>query len=397
MSATIGDPKPAQHPAEILLHSSRGDYAATSADRERVRRALAQRLAQGADVSASESSIAPSTTASLSPLVKVGLALVFATTSTLTVLRYSDTPTSATISVAKPSQARSTAARAVGENPSFDASELGPRSAAPPTPEASNSAQVASTADESHPLASDVRTTRKPSRLASNARATIQTTGKREAANRRAAKADNGGSHELPSTLSGSFPLVHPSEGSASQTTSGSAPKERRTGTWTESVAAHTDEAPIAPQKRGSAEAGISAAQSRQQIARRTRAPWPAAAQEDAPQPAAEREVQARETDPLDKTVKPNPELVFLKRIQSALQAHDPQAVLELSRQHERRWPHGIFAQERDGLRTIAACQTHAPDGMSRATKFSAAYPRSPMLSRVRATCMQLSAAKPAH
>jgi hypothetical protein len=87
-------------------------------------------------------------------------------------------------------------------------------------------------------------------------------------------------------------------------------------------------------------------------------------------------------------------ELAFLKSIQVALHAGEPRKVLELCQEHERRWPQGTFVEEREGLRSIAACQAHAANAVSNANKFSAAYPRSPMLSRVLAACTPPSAAK---
>jgi hypothetical protein len=71
-------------------------------------------------------------------------------------------------------------------------------------------------------------------------------------------------------------------------------------------------------------------------------------------------------------------------------------SILALSQEHARRWPHGTFVQEREGLRAIAACQAHIPNALSGANKFSASYPRSPMLSRVHAACLPPSAAKTA-
>jgi hypothetical protein len=108
------------------------------------------------------------------------------------------------------------------------------------------------------------------------------------------------------------------------------------------------------------------------------------------PLPAADYGARAAEPPKLPAATPANAELVFLRRIQAALQASELDEVFALSREHEQRWPHGTFVQEREGLHAIAACQAHLPDAGMRARKFAAAYPRSPLLSRVRAACAPL-------
>jgi hypothetical protein len=86
-------------------------------------------------------------------------------------------------------------------------------------------------------------------------------------------------------------------------------------------------------------------------------------------------------------------ELAFMTRVQKTLQKAEPEQVLALAQEHARRWPHGTFVEEREGLRTIATCQTRAAQAVSVAREFTAAYPRSPMLANVVAACARSNAA----
>jgi hypothetical protein len=87
-------------------------------------------------------------------------------------------------------------------------------------------------------------------------------------------------------------------------------------------------------------------------------------------------------------------ELAFMARINAALLAAKPQTVLTLCAEHERRWPRGIFVQERDGLRAIAACSSRADGAAALARTYLTDYPRVPLALRVRDKCApQLQAA----
>jgi hypothetical protein len=89
-------------------------------------------------------------------------------------------------------------------------------------------------------------------------------------------------------------------------------------------------------------------------------------------------------------------ELAFVARIRTASLDADDAQVLQLCGEHKRRWPNGMFAQEREALRAIASCQTQSVNAADIARTFSASYPESPMLPRLRAACaLQLKAASP--
>ena len=87
-------------------------------------------------------------------------------------------------------------------------------------------------------------------------------------------------------------------------------------------------------------------------------------------------------------------ELAFVERINAAVRMSKPRTVLALCAEHERRWPHGTFEQEREGLRAIASCNSKASGAAARAQTFLASYPHAPLAVRVRDECAaQLAAA----
>jgi hypothetical protein len=87
-------------------------------------------------------------------------------------------------------------------------------------------------------------------------------------------------------------------------------------------------------------------------------------------------------------------ELALVERIQVAMLNAKPKTVLALCAEHERRWPNGTFAQEREGLRAIASCNTRVTAAESRARAFLANFPRAPLAPRVGEACaVQLKAA----
>lgn len=76
-----------------------------------------------------------------------------------------------------------------------------------------------------------------------------------------------------------------------------------------------------------------------------------------------------------------------MKRIQGALHAADFSTVLALCGEHARRWPHGVFELEREGVRAIASCGEHLDDAAVRAQQFLTAHPHAPVAMRVSAAC----------
>ena len=76
-----------------------------------------------------------------------------------------------------------------------------------------------------------------------------------------------------------------------------------------------------------------------------------------------------------------------MKRIQAALREADYSTVLTLCAEHARRWPHGVFELEREGVRAIASCDRDSDDATLRAKRFLKAHPHAPVAMRVSAAC----------
>ena len=104
-----------------------------------------------------------------------------------------------------------------------------------------------------------------------------------------------------------------------------------------------------------------------------------------------ESEPQQTETAVADKPATPPPaaptELALMKRMQGALREADYSRALTLCAEHARRWPHGVFELEREGVRAIAACGENTDDAVQRAKRFLAAHPQAPVALRVSAAC----------
>jgi hypothetical protein len=95
----------------------------------------------------------------------------------------------------------------------------------------------------------------------------------------------------------------------------------------------------------------------------------------------------AREAEPTLPPPAPT-ELGLLKRMNAALREADYEAALALCAEHERRWPHGVFEFEREGVRAIAACGEKADDAIPRAKRFLAAHPHAAIAMRVSSSCL---------
>lgn len=120
----------------------------------------------------------------------------------------------------------------------------------------------------------------------------------------------------------------------------------------------------------------------------------PAAIQQAAPREAPPKsEAQAttvqaaRQIDPPPPPTNAPSELAFLKQMQAKLRESDYATVLTLCAEHERRWPHGVFALEREGVRAIASCGASSNDAKRLASQFLTTHPRAAVAMRVRAAC----------
>lgn len=90
---------------------------------------------------------------------------------------------------------------------------------------------------------------------------------------------------------------------------------------------------------------------------------------------------------PAPKKLTVEDELVLLQRAQAAMGAGDPARALALLDEHEKKFPSGALAEEREGQRVLARCALGRPDAQSGAEKFLAAHPDAPVASRVRKVC----------
>lgn len=79
-------------------------------------------------------------------------------------------------------------------------------------------------------------------------------------------------------------------------------------------------------------------------------------------------------------------EATLVAAIDAALRAGDTTRALELASAHERRFPHGLLSQEREGARIVARCMSGS-GASAGADRFLSRYPTSPMRDRILAAC----------
>lgn len=83
-------------------------------------------------------------------------------------------------------------------------------------------------------------------------------------------------------------------------------------------------------------------------------------------------------------------EMRWVRAADAALRGGDVGLALSLLNQHAHEFPNGVLAEEREGLRAVAACQNGASASAQRvAMRFLERAPRSLIASRVRAACGQ--------
>jgi hypothetical protein len=81
-------------------------------------------------------------------------------------------------------------------------------------------------------------------------------------------------------------------------------------------------------------------------------------------------------------------ELALIREAKVALGAHRPEAAREHLREHARRFPRGVFADEREVLDAEALCALGRRDEARRkARAFAKAHPDSPLGKRARTLC----------
>jgi predicted lipid-binding transport protein (Tim44 family) len=109
--------------------------------------------------------------------------------------------------------------------------------------------------------------------------------------------------------------------------------------------------------------------------------PEPPAKTDDAPGPARGSPA-ARPLPPLAEEAR------LLKQAQQALRAGEPQVALASLAEHQRRFPQGQLALERNAARLTALCALgHTPQTLSEARTFLQQHPQSGLSQQVRASC----------
>lgn len=81
-------------------------------------------------------------------------------------------------------------------------------------------------------------------------------------------------------------------------------------------------------------------------------------------------------------------QLVLITQAQRALERGEPNAALASLARHEREYPRGSLAPEREGLRAIASCDAKRNNGRALAERFVATNPSSPLVARIRKSCL---------
>jgi hypothetical protein len=95
----------------------------------------------------------------------------------------------------------------------------------------------------------------------------------------------------------------------------------------------------------------------------------------------------------VEQSVDARAELGLVERMHAAMRAAEPAEALALCAEHAKRWPRGVFTEEREAVRAIASCALRSGDAAARAELFLSKHPRAPTAPRVAAACAPLSAA----
>ena len=377
MSKRPTEPDDWSSASETLFRAARTDYAPRAADRERVRNALAQRLADASNAPVTDAgSLLPAASTSsvaLSTLVKFGLGVVVVMAGVFAFMRAGDSPKRIDSRLSDPAGVEG--ARTPEHVPS---EPVAPPRAAAEAP----SAQASASKVEGE----GAQTFREPLRDgASRGRANERPSTRVGRARESAAAQKYATAHAMPRRAA--------MDGSAARVAARDA-EESNEREPADGATASRDPASALASGRTDAEPARSDAEKAESSSAARAA---ASGDEAAADPAAvaktdesHRAVANAELDASD----PRAELMFVRRIQAALLDAKPRRVLALCAEHEKRWPRGTFVEEREGLRAIASCQSDARDAAARASQYFTAYPRGPLAPRVRAACApQLKAA----
>jgi len=323
--------------SQELFRAARSDHAPTSADRERVRRALAERIAVGQGAS-SGGSMAGHAASTLSRVLKVGFGVSLVVVATIAVKRAQEPAAPAAALV------QNLAAPSGGEP-----AESVPES----TPALVDSAVQVPSRDTALPTRDESASARTPRRA--HPRASVAPASAVARVDTQLARASTAQSAASP----------------AEARVSAEPAREQGSEQATERTAPQRQAAVVQPAEQVE----------------------PAAAREQRVEQAASNVEAPQDTQADDARA----ELAFVRKMQSALRAGESDDVLELSGEHAARWPHGTFVQEREGMSAIASCNTSTKTAGARAKAFLTKYPRTPLGPRVREACkLQLKAVLPA-
>lgn len=86
-------------------------------------------------------------------------------------------------------------------------------------------------------------------------------------------------------------------------------------------------------------------------------------------------------------------ELALVERMQAAMRAAQAVEALALCAEHAKRWPRGVFVEEREAVRAIASCTLRSEDAATHAQVFLSKHRRAPTAPRVAEACAPLLAA----
>ncbi len=81
------------------------------------------------------------------------------------------------------------------------------------------------------------------------------------------------------------------------------------------------------------------------------------------------------------------PELSLLQRMASAQRKGQSAEVSALAKEHERKFPNGVFREEREAIRSLSDCGAHVGSNEATLVRFESAYPKSSLGERVRKAC----------
>ena len=330
--------------SEALFRATRFDHAPCAADHERVRRALAQRLSDTPALDTGANG-ARHWTASLSRLLKIGVGVTLVAAGGIAAKQMSDARRSR--------------------------SELAPVQAVSPTLNPDPPPSAATPQLEAVPAAAsrDAEAERSDGKIQSKTARVVQA--------RAATK------QSRPRAKAQAFTAALGSEKESE--------KEQPTPTRGAEAAQGTAEpSPFMQPIAATASGEMSLAGDDHAAKARVAATSPTGRNEAisaSPATGSRTPVAAAATKPRPRVADARAELVLVRKMQAAMLEAEPEHVLALCAEHEQRWPHGTFVQEREGLRAIALCKLEAKHSLRQARDFLERYPRTPLGARVREAC----------